>query len=177
MLLVTDAIVVEHVILRSLFFEVERLLPDFKNVADIQVLAKIISTLLEQHGHTEDETIYSISTLTDTERIKLTGMLKEHVELNWRLTKVIQAKNMDDACKYLRETLDYSFRHFQYEEEVVFPIVKAHVSEQELCRLGEEKYLLKPQQEYARLAQGIKATKQSNTSKTTENSASSSNGK
>ena len=51
---ITDALIVEHSVLRTVFNQVERIIPAIDDLSVLKSIGKMIEKLLQQHGDVEE---------------------------------------------------------------------------------------------------------------------------
>ena len=132
---------VEHITLRKMFNQVEQILPTLSRVEDVRSIAKMVESLLHEHGDVEEHML--LVTLDHSlEHVKqLQHMSQEHGEIDHRLTRACTATDLCAGCKDLKAAMDFSRKHFDNEERKIFPVIQQQLTHNSLLALGEAWFL------------------------------------
>ncbi len=122
MITINDALRLEHVFLRKMFQEVDQLLPEMKTLGEVQLVSRIIESLLAAHGDVEQNLAYSALDQGLAERGELAQLYQDHEEIDGRFESARTAANVPEARRLLKEGLSLSICHFRWEEDSVFPL-------------------------------------------------------
>ncbi len=134
---ITDALIMEHAVFRSVFRQIERQLPQIRSSAEINVLARLVEGLLEAHGHAEEDMLYAALDHALAERSQLQQLHRDHRELDERYQAISRATNLIEARSLLEGALQATRNHFDEEERHVFPLTETIFGTQALSRLGD----------------------------------------
>jgi hemerythrin-like domain-containing protein len=141
MIRITDALTVEHAMLRSVFSHLDNILPGLERLQDIKALAQMVGGLLHQHGQVEENMLYVPLDHALAETNQLEHMSQEHEELDERLAKACAATDVEEARRNLQAAMAFSRHHFENEERKVFPFIHQRLSDDILKAIGEARYL------------------------------------
>ena len=140
---ITDALIVEHSVLRTVFNQVERIIPAIDDLSVLKSIGKMIEKLLQQHGDVEEHMLFVTLDHALANAGELGQMSQEHGEMDGRLRKIQEAESAREARRLLRAAMGFSRRHFENEEKKVFPLVHERLTDQTLKAFGEAWYLKK----------------------------------
>jgi hemerythrin-like domain-containing protein len=133
---ITEALLAEHLVFHNLFDHLEARLPGLKKLAEIQLLAEMMECLLSAHSATEDKLFIGPLDHCFEQLGQRETFHKEHVEIDANLKRVRNAKTVHEARELLLSAINYSRRHFDREERVVFPIAEKVLKSKTLSDLG-----------------------------------------
>ena len=133
---ITEALVAEHAIFRSVFDQIERALPGLATLAEVRTVAGIVEGLLEGHGQAETDLAYLALDHVLEHNGELERMHQDHHEIDEQLRKVRAAKTGAEARRLLKAALAVSSEHFRSEERGVFPLLDRSLHEETLSELG-----------------------------------------
>jgi len=137
MIKITDALVTEHIVLLTVFDQIERMLPETTTKNEVARLASLIKALLIKHSDTEDNLVF----ITLDHTLEQTGQLRqlhqEHQEIDLRYEKVFTAESLSVARELLKQALQATRIHFRNEEKHVFPFVEKMLQKETLTELGD----------------------------------------
>jgi hypothetical protein len=119
---ITDSLVTEHTVLRQLFDEIDRLLPDAKTVGEVRVLTRLVEGLLSHHADVEQNLAFAALDQALAEKGELKGLYQDHQEIDARLREAALAEDLPEAARLLKAGLRASRAHFRREEATVFPL-------------------------------------------------------
>lgn len=135
---ITDALVAEHTIFLTVFDQIEGVLPSLITPAEVRTMASIIEGMLRVHAATEANLAYLALDHVLHEKGQLDRLYEDHHEIDSRLRKVHDTKTVTEARRLLKAALQTSREHFQYEERVIFPLLRATLQQETLNQLGEK---------------------------------------
>jgi hemerythrin-like domain-containing protein len=133
---ITQALTTEHVVFRTVFDQIDQLLPNLTAVGEVKLLARLVEGLLHRHGEIERNLAYLALDHVLQERGQLDRLHQEHQEIDARLKRVQGASDVPQAQRLLRSALAASREHFRQEERTVFPFMEEVLSVETLARLG-----------------------------------------
>jgi len=139
----TDALIVEHAVLRTVFNQIENIIPAIDDISVLKSFGTMIEKLLQQHGDVEEHMLFVTLDHALANAGHLDKMSQEHGEMDDRLRKIQEVDNARDARRLLRAAMGFSRRHFDNEEKKVFPLVHERLTDQTLKALGEAWHLKK----------------------------------
>jgi hemerythrin-like domain-containing protein len=137
MIKITEALIAEHSVFCALFENIERSLPGMKTVAEIRLAAGLIEGLLVHHRDTETELAYVALDHLLADKGRLDRLNQDHEEISAQLRLARSAKDCGEAKRLLKEALDASRAHFQFEEDSVFPLIGKLLQDVTLEQLGD----------------------------------------
>jgi len=120
---VTQALVLEHTVFRTVFDQVERLLPMTESVPEVQRLSGLVEGLLRQHGETEKDLAYSALDHVLEENGRLNRLHQDHREIDEHFKRIRRADELIQARQLLTQALAATREHFRREETIVFPFL------------------------------------------------------
>ncbi|HUJ43006.1 MAG TPA: hemerythrin domain-containing protein [Opitutaceae bacterium] len=133
---ITEALVAEHRIFRSVFDQIERVLPWLATVAEVKVLASVIEGMLEDHAGTETNLAYLALDHVMQDKGQLDRLHEEHQEIDASLRRVQQTDSCPEARRLLATAIAASRHHFHFEEQTVFPLLESVLQGGTLTELG-----------------------------------------
>jgi hemerythrin-like domain-containing protein len=132
---IIEALAQEHRALCDLFDHIDKTL-SMMPLPELKVLARQMEDLLLRHSAAEDDLVLLALYQAPEHRRRYTLFHKEHLEIDSRLTQIHTEKRVEFARNFMRRVMAYSRRHFQREEQTVFPLIKEVMGEDMLCKLG-----------------------------------------
>ncbi len=133
---ITEALIAEHTIFRSVFDQIERVLPSLVTPAEIRTMASIVEGLLEDHAKTETNLAYLALDHVLADNGDLKRMHQDHHEIDERLRSVHTAQTCAEARRLLKLAIRASREHFHAEERSVFPLLEKTLQPETLTDLG-----------------------------------------
>lgn len=133
---ITEALLAEHLVFHNLFDHLEAKLPEINRLAEIQLLAGLMESMLSAHSNTEDDLFIGPLDHCFEQLGQRETFHKEHIEIDENLRRIQQAKTVREARELLLAAISYSRRHFDREERVVFPIAEKVLKANTLNDLG-----------------------------------------
>ncbi|MBN2508314.1 MAG: hemerythrin domain-containing protein [Verrucomicrobia bacterium] len=133
---ITEALLAEHVVFHNIFDHIERVLPSLKTVAEIKAFAALLTSLLTQHGTSEEEWIFAPLEHCLEQIGQSDTFEKEHREIDSSLADVMHASRLADARKLLLRAVLASRNHFDHEERIVFTLAEKVMKPDTLRELG-----------------------------------------
>ena len=133
----TDAFLGEHGAFNALFSTIERLADTSGDLAQIEGALAALAAEVSSHAALEEELLFSaLEPLLEDDAL-ITEMRAEHREIRAGLERIEAAQNIQQAVDAVRLTFAVARRHFQKEEEVLYPLAQRVLDEEALTRLGE----------------------------------------
>jgi len=136
MIKITDALAVEHVVMLTVFDQIERLLPDIATTEEAARLASMVKGVLNHHADTEDNLVYITLDHALEHQGQLDRLHQEHKEIDDRFDKVPTAKELPEARRFLKMALQASRDHFLSEEHYIFPVIEKALQKETLTEMG-----------------------------------------
>ena len=134
---ITEALLAEHLVFHNLFDHIEAAAPQLKTLAEVKSLAALMESMLRAHSDTEDELFIGPLEHCFDQIGQRDVFLEEHQEIDGNLKKVQEARQVRRACELLMAAVDYSRRHFDKEERIVFPMAERMLKAKTLAELGQ----------------------------------------
>jgi hemerythrin-like domain-containing protein len=134
---ITEALLAEHLVFHNLFDHIEAAAPRLKTLAGVKSLAALMESMLRAHSDTEDELFIGPLEHCFDQIGQRDVFLEEHQEIDGNLKKVQEARQVRRACELLMAAVDYSRRHFDKEERIVFPMAERMLKAKTLAELGQ----------------------------------------
>ncbi len=125
---ITETLTTEHALLNRLCDELERLLPDVRTVAEVQLLARLLTGVLTHHSDLEENLAYAALDHAVAEKGQLDRLYHDHQEIDLRLRQAATAKELPKAVRLLKAGVKASREHFKQEERTIFPLFVQHLS-------------------------------------------------
>jgi hemerythrin-like domain-containing protein len=119
---VTDLLTNEHATFCLLFDEIDRLLPDVRTVAEVQLLSRLVEGVLSHHADVEDNLAFAALDHALAEKGQMHRLHQDHEEIDASLRGATVAARFSEALELLKAGLKASRDHFKREESVVFPL-------------------------------------------------------
>ena len=121
---ITDILTNEHAMFCSLFDVIDRLLPDVRTVAEVQLLSRLVEGVLSHHADVEQNLAYAALDHALAEKGQLNRLYQDHEEIDNHLRNVTMAREFLEAVQLLKAGLKASREHFRREERTIFPLFK-----------------------------------------------------
>jgi len=121
---IIDSLIVEHALLVELFDEIDRLLPDLRTVAEVQLLSRLVEGVLSRHADVEQNLAFAALDHALMEKGPLDRLYQDHQEIDERLGRASAAAEFSEAVRLLKGGLSATRDHFRQEEQTVFPLFK-----------------------------------------------------
>jgi len=133
---ITEALIAEHVVFHNLFDYIERALPRMKTLGEVKLMAGLLESALAAHAKAEDELIlapleHCLAQMGHQEKFH-----HEHDEIDRNLNAIHAARDLAKARKLLRNAVDFSRKHFDSEERILFPIAEEALKPDTLTALA-----------------------------------------
>ena len=133
----TDALIGEHGAFYTLFDEIEEIATRESATAIILGATAVLEAMVDAHATLEDELLFvALEPHLGKHDGPLAIMRAEHEELERLLSQIEDAVDGDEAILLVEEALSAARRHFQKEEQVLFPMAQRLLGDKELIRLG-----------------------------------------
>jgi hemerythrin-like domain-containing protein len=133
---ITEALVAEHVVLRSLFDHIESKLNRL-GALELRTLVDLLEAMLMAHAETETNLAYAALDQVLADKGQLERLHQDHHEIDARLKATRQMDSLPEARRLLRSVLAGAREHFEAEELGVFPLIERTLGGETLTRLGE----------------------------------------
>ena len=133
----TDALIGEHSAFYTLFDAIEEIATRESAMAIILGATAILEAMVDSHATLEDELLFTaLEPHLGKHDGPLAIMRAEHEEMKRLLWQIEDAVDADEAILLVEEALSAARRHFQKEEQVLFPMARRLLGDEELTRLG-----------------------------------------
>ena len=136
MIKITDALTTEHATLRTLFRKIEKLLPQIQSKGELDVIVRLVETILHSHGEDEERLFFSTLRQSTNHIAEVEELSRAHGRLDAQLLKVCKGKDLAKNKQTLSQALDAIRTHFNHEELEIFPKLKDRLSKESLKALG-----------------------------------------
>lgn len=114
----------------------EDALPGVRRLAVVRGLAREVHALLALHGGVEDDLVLiALGHMSEREAWCRT-FFRQHREIDHDLTEALRTQELASAKRFLKHALQYSRRHFAFEERNVFPLWDKWIAPAVLNKLG-----------------------------------------
>jgi len=134
---IIETLVMEHVVFRAVFDEIERVLPGLNSTQEVRVLSTVVEGVLGRHAETETDLAYAALDHVLAEKGELDHLYQDHKEIDHNFKRVRGASSLAEAQRLLKKALAASREHFRHEERVVFPLLERALPSETLIELGE----------------------------------------
>ncbi|MGD0349512.1 MAG: hemerythrin domain-containing protein [Verrucomicrobiota bacterium] len=134
---IIETLVMEHVVFRAVFDEIERVLPGLNSTQEVKVLSTVVERVLGQHAETETDLAYAALDHVLAQKGELNHLYQDHKEIDHNFKRVRGASSLAEAQRLLKKALAASREHFRHEERVVFPLLERALPSETLIELGE----------------------------------------
>ena len=134
---IIETLVMEHVVFRAVFDEVEGVLPGLNSTQEVRVLSTVVEGVLGRHAEMETNLAYAALDHVLEENGKLDCLHQDHKEIDRNFKRVHGTSSLAEAQRLLKKALAASREHFQHEERVVFPLLERVLPGETLIDLGE----------------------------------------
>ncbi len=133
----TDALIGEHGAYYTLFNEIEEIATRESAVAIILGATAVLEAMVDSHATLEDELLFTaLERHPGKHEGPLAIMRAEHEEMKRMLWHIEDTVDGEEAIVLVKEALSAARRHFQKEEQVLFPMAQRLLGDEELTRLG-----------------------------------------
>jgi hemerythrin-like domain-containing protein len=134
---IIETLVMEHVVFRAVFDEIERVLPGVNSMQEVRVLSTVVEGVLGRHAEMETDLAYAALDHVLAEKGELDHLHQDHQEIDHNFKRVRGASSLAEAQRLLKMALAASQEHFRHEEQVVFPLLERALPGETLIDLGE----------------------------------------
>jgi len=132
-----DALLGEHAMLYELFELLEKTDPAADGADPARGVIAALGKALLSHAHVEDELLFPALEARIGPMGPLAVMRAEHREIEGALQEALKAADTSEALGRARSALGVAREHFMKEEQVLFPMARRALGNEELSRLGE----------------------------------------
>ena len=129
---VTDVLLGEHGACYGLFAYLEAAAP-----GDLRAGAALLAAVINPHARFENERLFPALEARIGPMGPLAVMRAEHREIEGALQEALKAADASEALSRARSALGVAREHFMKEEQVLFPMARRALGNEELSRLGE----------------------------------------
>jgi hemerythrin-like domain-containing protein len=136
MVTITDTLRVEHGVFCRFFEQVEGVLPSLHSPAEVQLIGRLIEGVLSAHSEMEDNLAYISLDHALEEKGQLKRLHQDHHEIDAHFHHLQQAANLPEAVQLLSKAINASRKHFQREEQTIFPLMEMTLKTETLRRLA-----------------------------------------
>jgi hypothetical protein len=133
---ITEALCLEHAVLRQVFDQIERVLAGSQSAHEVKSLAAVVEGLLSGHAENETNLAHSVLDHVLAERGALQHLHQDHHELDGRFARIHHTSDSTKALYLLKKALATTREHFRHEEQIVFPALVQNVQPETLLVLG-----------------------------------------
>jgi hemerythrin-like domain-containing protein len=134
---ITEALLAEHLVFHNVLDHIETTTPKLKTLAEVKSLAALLESILKAHSNTEDELFLGPLDHCFEQLGQRDALLEEHSEMDGSLRRIRKAKHLKDGREWLLAAVDYSRKHFDKEERIVFPMAERILKAKTLTALGQ----------------------------------------
>ena len=135
---ITDVLRAEHTVFHHLFDHVETTAPRLETLAEVKMLAMLVSQVLTPHSTTEDELFIKPLEHCFEQIGQSETFHEEHEAMETTLANVGKAKSVREARRQLLSAIATGRKHFDKEERIVFPMAERVLKTKTLTDLGAE---------------------------------------
>jgi hypothetical protein len=135
---ITQALILEHEILRQIFYQIERVLSRSQSARVVKSLALVVEGLLTNHAKIEINLAYSVLDHVLAERDASQGLYQDHEELDGHFAPIHRTSDPAKASSLLKKALTATREHFRREEQIVFPTLEEILRPETLWTLGDQ---------------------------------------
>lgn len=126
----------EHRAFCAAFARIECILPRVLRRADVRHLARQVETQLCRHARAEEDLVLITLDHLPERQGWCQAFHLQHHEIDARLTQARMVDEVGLAKQLLQEALEYSRRHFAYEESQVLPLFEQWIDKELLAKFG-----------------------------------------
>jgi hemerythrin-like domain-containing protein len=133
----TDALIGEHGAFYTLFNGIEEIATRESAMAIVLGAVAVLQTMVESHATLEEDLLFAaLEPHLGKHDGPLAILRAEHEEMKRLLWQIEDTVDGDEAVLLVEEALSAARRHFQKEEQVLFPMAQRLLGDEELTRLG-----------------------------------------
>jgi hemerythrin-like domain-containing protein len=133
---ITEALSIEHGAFRTLLDQVELELQSLSSLGEVQLIARLVEGCLRDHARSEEDVAFPALDHALEHQGQLHQLYEDHQEINVHFDRVHDAKDRVQGLRVLRLALRAVRQHFDWEENVVFPLLEETLQQESLCQLG-----------------------------------------
>ncbi len=133
---ITQALLMEHQVFRTVFDQIERALAQAGSVREVKFLAKVAERLLSGHAKKEENLAYSALDHVLAEKGRLNRLHQDHHEIDEHFKLIQRTSGLAEAKELLQLALAATREHFRREEDIVFPFLERVLRPETLESLG-----------------------------------------
>jgi hemerythrin-like domain-containing protein len=133
---ITETLTMEHGVFCRLFNQIERMSPPPQSLAEIQMLGRLIEGLLTDHSDIENNLAYLALDHALADRGQLDRLYEDHREIDSHFRELREAQDPAGAQRLLQKAIAAMRKHFQREEQQVFPLMNAALKSDTLTQLA-----------------------------------------
>jgi hemerythrin-like domain-containing protein len=132
-----DALLGEHAVLYTLFDLLETTDPSPGRPDPLPGVIASLSRALLSHAHLEDEVLFPALEAHIGPMGPLAVMRAEHEEIEGALEEAARSEDTARAIGLARSAMAAARQHFAKEEQVLFPMARRAIGDEELARLAD----------------------------------------
>ena len=121
---ITKVLIMEHAVFNEVFDQIEKSLTGSPSAAEVKVLATVAEGLLSRHAETETNLAYAALDHALADRGALDQLHQDHHEIDDHFLRIHRTDNPAEALRLLKKALRATRKHFQREENLVFPTIE-----------------------------------------------------
>ncbi len=133
----TDALLGEHGAFNAMFSTIETLADTSGELAQIEGALAALAAEVSSHATLEEELLLpALAPLLEDDEL-IAEIRADHREIRAGLERIEDARDVQQAVDAVRLAFEVARRHFQKEEEILYPLTQQVLDEEALTRLGE----------------------------------------
>jgi hemerythrin-like domain-containing protein len=136
MMTITETLIAEHRVFTEVFDQIESFLPKLTTLAEVKLLARLAEGMLQGHADTENNLAYAALDHVLKDKGHLDRLHQDHQEIDENLRRVQTARDFDKARRLLKSAIIASRKHFQREEQSIFPLIERVLRQDTLAELA-----------------------------------------
>jgi hemerythrin-like domain-containing protein len=134
---ITESLTAEHAVFRVVYDFIEFTLTEPSAVGEVKLLGSLVGALLCNHAEAEENLVLVALDHALAENGQLDCFYQEHREIDDRLKHVQMASEFTEARRLLIAAMRASRRHFDHEEQTVFPLMEKTLQAETLAELNQ----------------------------------------
>jgi hemerythrin-like domain-containing protein len=133
---ITDCLIAEHSVIHAALGQMDRLTQHRQALPEIRTLCQFLEGLLKMHGDAEVNLAYVALDHVLANKGQMERLYQDHEELHQRFQQIVEARDITEARRLLRDLKIEINEHFAWEERSVFPIIEQELRDETLNELG-----------------------------------------
>lgn len=135
----TDALLGEHGAFYALFDEIEDIAATEDAMAQWRGATTVLAAMVTSHEALEERLLFAaLRPHLGNDSGPLAVLHAEHEEMERILAYMQQEPDVDRAILWISEALAAARRHFEKEEQILFPLAQRLLGDEALIRMGRE---------------------------------------